>query len=573
MHGGAAEDLGQSVSFGNNSGVCIENANSKEESSGREQNEISPDRNFNLKHKKGVWGCLSNGFHLKNAMNEVDFSDTLVVRNARALAVSTLKVISHWLERQRPILISLTTNIYNARDHVKAMFERLCPIVLEWLLNFGNIVLLLSIIWLDCTLRGIDSLLRMGTTSLFLIMWCSIFSVIAMVGMVKFLIMLAIAALTAVFVGFSATMLVVAVFGTISLWFLWKFLDDTFCDLPRSREHLALLVATIYFVYCAWMCAGWLGFLLALNLAFLSSDALIYYLKSHIDQQARPDGNPEQTNGMHGHPGFFNGESVHASFSESVPESAENRSPGVASSSGNDTVITSEDEVARLLNYTDHYSALGLSRYQNVDILLDSLRRKEYDAELRREELLNSFRRMVDMVSFPQDLHSQRPMGMNHLENLGESPAINVEYKDFHQAKDGDGWVEQSLEPLLFGFLQRVEAPSAYVCADSKILDGMRCPPNTHKPTFHVNTSVTSKNSTDKGPSSGQRGGTMPMPNLEETMTEEKLLVWLQNAVQGGMFDTCNAATSAESPFAKSGSGSKSGSTNGNNRKKKGKKQ
>lgn len=70
------------------------------------------------------------------------------------------------------------------------------------------------------------------------------------------------------------------------------------------------------------------------------------------------------------------------------------------------------------------------------------------------------------------------------------------ECKDFHQAKDGDGWVEQSSKSLLFGILQQVcttrrywvflfktvhliqlylifqvETPSAYVCADGKIYD------------------------------------------------------------------------------------------------------
>lgn len=30
------------------------------------------------------------------------------------------------------------------------------------------------------------------------------------------------------------------------------------------------------------------------------------------------------------------------------------------------------------------------------------------------------------------------------------------ECKDFHQAKDGDGWVEQSSQPFLFGLLQKV---------------------------------------------------------------------------------------------------------------------
>ena len=89
---------------------------------------------------------------------------------------------------------------------------------------------------------------------------------------------------------------------------------------------------------------------------------------------------------------------------------------------------------------------------------------------------------------------------------------------------------------------------------------------------------MASKLSTGKGSSSGQRGGRIPTPNLEETMTEEEFLEWLQNAVQAGMFDNFSGSASAESPFAKAGSGSKSSDSNtsggsGNKRNKKGKKQ
>ncbi|CAN6849853.1 unnamed protein product [Brassica oleracea var. botrytis] len=103
-----------------------------------------------------------------------------------------------------------------------------------------------------------------------------------------------------------------------------------------------------------------------------------------------------------------------------------------ASTSGTDSELTSEeDEVARLLDCNDHYSALGLPRYGDVDmaslkreyrkkamlvhpdknmgneraaeafkklqnayeVVLDSIQRKSYDDELKKEELLNYFRR------------------------------------------------------------------------------------------------------------------------------------------------------------------------------------
>lgn len=69
------------------------------------------------------------------------------------------------------------------------------------------------------------------------------------------------------------------------------------------------------------------------------------------------------------------------------------------------------------------------------------------------------------------------------------------------------------------------------------------------------------------------------MPNMEESMTEEEFVEWLQNAVEAGMFDDFDGST-PQSPSTPAGSTSKSsssstsnGSGSGNKRKKKGKKQ
>ena len=121
------------------------------------------------------------------------------------------------------------------------------------------------------------------------------------------------------------------------------------------------------------------------------------------------------------------------------------------------------------------------------------------------------------------------------------------------------------------------------------LLQGMRCPPNTHKPSFHVNTSVTTKHNTGKGSSSsGQRGGWMPASNMEECMTEEEFFEWFQNAMQSGMFENMNwggggggaaGGSSTGSPYAKPGNnstksgGSSNNTSSGSKRKMKGKKQ
>lgn len=116
--------------------------------------------------------------------------------------------------------------------------------------------------------------------------------------------------------------------------------------------------------------------LLGLNLSFISSDALIYVLKNNINEHRRSNRYPEQTAGMQDQPGFFHDDPMQASSSEfSGTGFAADRCPGTPSTSGADSEISSEDEVVRLLNCSDHYAALGLSRYENID---PSLLKKEY---------------------------------------------------------------------------------------------------------------------------------------------------------------------------------------------------
>ncbi|KAE8076639.1 hypothetical protein FH972_015276 [Carpinus fangiana] len=542
----------QPMSSGSVLGDCIGNM----ETSTEQENGMLHGTNQGGKHTKSSLAFSLNGLNIRNVMENVEFSDNLVVRSVRASALSVLKAAREWLDRQRPLLVTLTTKILNARDYARMKVEQAYPIVLKWLMHFGSIMLLISMVWLDCTLRGIDSFLRMGTTSFFSVIWFSIFSVIAMVGMLKFLIVL--------------------------------LLDNSACHLP-------------------W------------------SDVLIYFLKNNINQHRRPNSRfPEQTAGMQGQTGFFNGDTEHASTSETGPGLSADRGPGVPSTSGSDSELTSEEEVAMLVhpdkNMGNEKAAEAFKKLQNAyEVLLDTLKRKAYDDELRREELLNLFRRFqstsqkVCMYILPPFFsavcfvsigcggpvsHSLPASYLffgthfswesNSIPGVYNSPlgiSLLKDCKDFHQAKDGDGWVEQSSQPFFFGLLQKVDAPFAYVCADSRIYDatewyicqGMRCPANTHKPTFHVNTSVTSKPNSGKGTSSGQRGGRMPASNMEESMTEEEFFEWLQNAMQSGMFDNVSGSTSTESPSGRSGNGTKSSGSNGggsaNKRKKKGKKQ
>uniref|UniRef100_A0A2P2MBY8 J domain-containing protein n=1 Tax=Rhizophora mucronata TaxID=61149 RepID=A0A2P2MBY8_RHIMU len=636
-------DLGvkKSVSSQNNSTDC----------SLEEENGIFHGYEGNQKHTKCGFRWLLHGLHMKNMMENLEISSNVVIASLKLSVLSMFKVTGEWLERQRPLFDTLSSKLFKARDYAKMKIEQAYPVVLKWLTNFGKIMLLLSMVWLDCTLRGIDSFLRLGTTSFFSVIWCSILSVLAMVGMSKFLISMALAAFVGVFIGLTLGLLVVGISGVAFVWLYGSFWTTLFVIVMGglafilSHERLALFVTTVYSVYSAWTYVGLLGLILALNLSFISSDILTHLLKNNINKQRRSNSSSEQSGGMEGQQGFSDGMSFQAAFCETGPGLSADRGCGAPSTSGDDSELNSEDEIIRLLNCTDHYSVIGLSCYGNVDIsllkreyrkkamlvhpdknmgnekaaeafkklqnayevLLDSSKQKAYNDELRRKELLNYFSRFqrnpqkngecgffASGFAHPEDdgkepFRDSRQIACKkcnnfhvwvHTKRSKSRARWCQDCKDFHQAKDGDGWVEQSSLPFFFGLLQKVDAPAAYICADSKIYDatawytcqGMRCPANTHKPSFHVNTGVTSKHNYSKGSSSGQGSSRMP----EETMTEEEFFEWLQNAMQSGVFDNFSNSTSAESPSTRAGNGSKGrggGGTSGSKRKKKGKKQ
>lgn len=177
----ARQDIEQTVSSSGNSVDHVENILT-EEMPGVEKGDTGLDQN----HGKGGLGCLRNGLHFQNVKN----LDNLLFRSLKAHLASILKGATKLLDKQGPLFTTLTANIYKARDYGRMKIEQFYPVILNFLGRFVNIMLLLSMIWLDCALRGIDSFLRMGTASFFSVIWCSIFSVIGMAGMFKFLMVL-----------------------------------------------------------------------------------------------------------------------------------------------------------------------------------------------------------------------------------------------------------------------------------------------------------------------------------------------------------------------------------------------
>lgn len=141
-------------------------------------------------------------------------------------------------------------------------------------------------------------------------------------------------------------------------------------------------------MHCARNYVGWLGLLLGLNLSFISSDVLIHFLQNKLNEHRSNDPS-EQARHSQGRSGHWYGEPFHSSTADDTFQSASERSAdqstGIPSTSGAEAELTSEDEVLRLLNCTDHYSALGFTRYENIDV---SVLKREYRKKVTILKLL-----------------------------------------------------------------------------------------------------------------------------------------------------------------------------------------
>lgn len=156
-----------------------------EASSLREEMGLSPISNIGS-HLQSSFGSSLSGLRMGDAIESVE----VLYRRLKTLGLSTVKASKEWLEKKKPLFMTVATNALNARDFVRMKFERAYPVVLQWTMHFVNIMLLLAMVWLDCCLRGIDSILRMGTTSFLAVIWFSLLSLVSMVGLTKFLVIL-----------------------------------------------------------------------------------------------------------------------------------------------------------------------------------------------------------------------------------------------------------------------------------------------------------------------------------------------------------------------------------------------
>ncbi|CAA2997545.1 Molecular chaperone (superfamily) [Olea europaea subsp. europaea] len=381
-----------------------------------------------------------------------------------------------------------------------------------------------------------------------------------------------------------------------------------------NHARLVVIMATIYAIYCVKVHVGWLGIFLSFNLSFLSNDVLKYLLhwcdnlseSTHFEEHKASESFPEDcfptecefSSPTEEEEKLHSCKSSHKpaiiSFVEKPKECAAKQ---VVREDASSTI-----EMERILSCSNHYEALGFLRHKKIDavslkkeyrkkamlvhpdknmgsplasesfkklqcayeVLSDFVKKKDYDEQLKLEEESKAVLQKSpstsrqDTAGFVSE-ESRRiqctKCGNSHIWVCTNRTKAKARWcqdcRQYHQAKDGDGWVEKG--SLMFDCPQKVEIPCAFVCAESKIFDvsewatcqGMSLRPNTHRPSFHVNMVGPEK-------SSGQRFNSTRYPwdlDIELMDEEEEFELWLQQARASGRFFETPKRRKTWSPF------------------------
>ncbi|GFP89644.1 Dnaj homolog subfamily c member 14 [Phtheirospermum japonicum] len=177
-------------------------------------------------------------------------------------------------------------------------------------------------------------------------------------------------------------------------------------------------------------------------------------------------------------------------------------------------------EMERILNSGNHYEALGFPRQKKIDVMLlkkeyrrkamlvhpdknmgsplasesfkklqcayevlsDVVKKRDYDEHLIKEEskcvlqksASTSYQTTTDFCSEESRRIQCTKCGNSHIWVCTNRTKAKARWCQdccqYHQAKDGDGWVEYK-GSLVFDRPQKVEIPRAFVCAESRIFD------------------------------------------------------------------------------------------------------
>ncbi|KAE8706507.1 putative ATP binding protein [Hibiscus syriacus] len=430
-----------------------------------------------------------------------------------------------WLQSQKHVYSMAKTAVGCCRDKMGLLMERHWPMVCSAFVKFWKFSRLLLVYWKDSLIRGFQSCSRLGSASLLVIIWSSLLGLASMSCLLYVLLSMGVAGGAVQQLGYTPGLFIVGLFGTLILWMVANFwitgtlfiVGGYMFSLHYAR--LIVLIATPYSIYFVKVRVGWLGVFLSINLAFLSNDVLNYLLErfdnvsENMQYEEPKESKPVMEDDLSGKCEY----SIPTNESEKVQPCKSSSKPATESVikkkefSANKVVkeeTSSADEMTRILNCTDHYQALGIPRYTKSDItvlkkeyrkkamlvhpdknmgsplasesfkklqcayevLSDSMKKRDYDEQLRKEESRtrsvcqkahsSSWQPTPDHWSEESRRIQCTKCGNSHIwlcTNRNKAKARWCQdCCQFHQAKDGDGWVEYK-GSLVFDRLQKID--------------------------------------------------------------------------------------------------------------------
>ncbi|KAG2268445.1 hypothetical protein Bca52824_063000 [Brassica carinata] len=461
----------------------------------------------------------------------------------------------------------------------EAFVERHWPLVCSGCGRLFGLLSLSFVYWKGCILRGFQSSAKFGSAALLLIMWSCFLSLTSLSCLVYVLLGMGAAGAVVVYLGCTPGIFIVGLFGILIMWMYANFwITGTLFIVAGylfslNHARVVVLMATVYAIYSVNVRLGWPGVILSMNLAFLSNDVFIRLLQwcDSVSEKAQPEELKKPETLLEEE---FTGEFEYPSPPpvEEVPEKKvhENKSAnkpasrqlffGVPSHKKIDAaVLKKEYRKKAMLVHPDKNrgSPLASESFKKLqcayEVLSDAVKRRDYDEQLKKEE---SKTRTVCQTSHASS-HQNGPdyrseesrrihctkCGNSHIWVCTNRSKAKARWcqdcGQYHQAKDGDGWVEHK-GTLVFEKAHKIEIPRAFVCAESKIFDvsewaicqGMACRPNTHRPSFHVN--MVGLEKTTQRSNSSRFPWDLDVEMMDED--EEEFELWLQQAMASGLF-------------------------------------
>ncbi|XP_062203712.1 uncharacterized protein LOC133905919 isoform X2 [Phragmites australis] len=283
------------------------------------------------------------------------------------------------------------------------------------------------------------------------------------------------------------------------------------CSLKHARYVIPVLTA--YSIYCVAVRVGWLGVFLTLNLSFLTNDLLNKLLQGHDYEGSTEERQFEEMKDSDPVMDEFYRSCEFPAARDSEPETVSSAKPycsaptqdvlHVQKEESPSKVVKSDssslDEMKRVMDGSTHYEVLGIPRNRSIDltilkkeykrmvllvhpdknmgnplagesfkklqsayeVLSDFTKKNSYDEQLKKEESqkMTPRSRVVSQQSGVEFLSEESrriqctKCGNFHIWICTKRSKAKARFcqdcSQYHQAKDGDGWVENGFSTSL----------------------------------------------------------------------------------------------------------------------------